>query len=97
MWGVGSKGEKKRKKSEAGRRENKYKAYVKLTTASKQTQMIVNIVELLQRQYETSLYWKQSSGERRKKNLPAASLPYPVSPRSKSAPQGFNPLTLLGV
>ena len=51
----------------------------------------------LQRQYETSLYWKQSSGERRKKNLSAASLPYPVSPRSKSAPQVFNPLTLLGV
>lgn len=36
------------KRSEAGRRENKYKASAELATASK-TNMIANLVELLQK------------------------------------------------
>lgn len=97
LWQIGSKERvrKKRKVRQFGRINTRHMlSWQQLQR--KQTQMIVNFGELLQTQCETTLYWKQSSGEWRK-NLFAVSLPYPASHWSKSVPQGFNPFTLLGM
>lgn len=87
-----------KKRREAGRRETKYKAYVKLAIASKTNTDDCQFCRTSsKRLYETSVFWKQSSGRRKKKTLPACSLIPPVSHWSKSAPQDFNLLTLAGV